>query len=54
MHALLLGPRDPGVHTVLWNRTDDAARPVPRGVYLVVLQADGSRDVRKLVLTRGR
>ena len=41
-----------GVTDVAWDGTDDAGRPVAKGVYVVALFADGVRASRKLVVTR--
>ena len=41
-----------GEHHVDWNGRDRTGRAVASGTYLVTLEADGARDVRKLMLVR--
>jgi len=38
--------------TVIWNRRDGAGRVVGSGVYYAVIEANGSRAVRKLVISK--
>jgi hypothetical protein len=40
--------REPGMHSMTWDGRDAAGRPVPGGVYLLVLRADSAATVRKL------
>jgi hypothetical protein len=41
-----------GQHRVVWNRTDRSGATVAPGVYFVRLDASGSTDVKKAVVTR--
>ena len=41
-----------GVHQVTWDGTDDAGETVSSGVYFYRLQAEGRRQIRRLVLLR--
>jgi hypothetical protein len=41
-----------GAHRVLWDRRNDAGRPVGAGIYFVRMRADGFRQVRSLALIR--
>jgi hypothetical protein len=41
-----------GHHLVAWDGTDEAGSPVPAGVYLVTLDADGVRSARKVSVIR--
>ncbi len=41
-----------GVHTSLWTGVDDRGTTVGSGVYFVVLEANGLREARKLVLQK--
>ena len=43
---------EPGFHTVSWNGTTATGRPVASGVYLVRLEGDGVRLVRRMTLLR--
>jgi hypothetical protein len=45
------GPLGPGAHLATWSRRDDHGRRVARGVYLVLLRADGASHSRKLLVT---
>jgi len=47
MGILKEGAMSPGTHSVTWN-----AKGCSSGVYLVVLEADGKRDVRKVSLVK--
>jgi len=44
--------RAPGLHHVRWDGRDGAGRRVASGVYLVILEADGARRSRKILLLR--
>ena len=52
MRELVSGSQDAGMHTVMWDGTDDAGRDVASGVYLCRMEAGEYRAVRKLVLVR--
>ena len=41
-----------GQHNAVWNCTDRSGAAVARGVYFVRLDASGSTDVKKAVVTR--
>jgi hypothetical protein len=41
--------RDPGVYRAVWDGGDEARYPMPAGVYLVRLEADGLRQNLKIV-----
>lgn len=49
---LIRGELGPGMHVVRWNGRDDSGRLASGGPYWVILEADGSRAVRKLILVR--
>ena len=44
--------QEAGSHTVSWNGTDAAGRPLASGVYLYRLRANGFNATRKMVLVR--
>jgi hypothetical protein len=46
------GRRRAGTHSVRWNGTDAAGHPVASGVYFAVMEADGAKASKRLVLTR--
>ena len=51
LRALDQSLREPGEHSVRWNRRSDAGLRVPRGTYFLRLEAAGLHaDTRKLVL----
>ena len=41
-----------GAHVVHWDGRDSEARALPNGLYLVVLEAQGRRLARRLVVVR--
>jgi flagellar hook assembly protein FlgD len=41
-----------GPHEAIWDGKDDRGGPVSSGVYFYVLDADGDRRTRKLVLLK--
>jgi flagellar hook assembly protein FlgD len=41
-----------GAHTALWNGDDDRGTPVSSGVYFYVLDVEGRRLTKKLVLLK--
>jgi tetratricopeptide (TPR) repeat protein len=50
--GLEAGWRPAGAHEARWDGRDAAGRPVPAGVYLAVLEADGRRASRKIFRLR--
>jgi hypothetical protein len=50
VRGLLDEVREPGRHTVSWNRTDDGGRQVPRGMYFLQLRSEGWSARRKLII----
>jgi hypothetical protein len=50
--GLEAGWRPAGAHEARWDGRDSAGRPVPAGVYLAVLEADGRRASRKIFRLR--
>ncbi|MBD3163476.1 MAG: hypothetical protein GF328_15340 [Candidatus Latescibacteria bacterium] len=52
VRTLVDGPARPGTRTVVWNGTDDAGRPLPAGIYVTVLEAEGTRRTGKVTLLR--
>lgn len=42
----------PGRHEVIWNGQDDHGQPVASGVYMVRMQAEGYRAMRKVMLLK--
>ncbi len=50
--GLVEGWKTTGSHRVVWQGRDAAGRPVPSGVYLVRLVADGKQRVQKVLLVR--
>lgn len=50
VRALGSGAVAPGEHVYYWDRTNSSGVRLPRGVYLVQLQADGARMAKRLVL----
>lgn len=51
IRTLMRAVQDRGIHTVTWDRKDDAGHPVPSGAYLCRLGAHGSVVSKRLVLT---
>lgn len=49
IRELTTGLRQAGLHTMVWDGTDDAGKAVGRGVYCLRLVSDGSIASRKLV-----
>jgi flagellar hook assembly protein FlgD len=41
-----------GIHTVVWDGTDDKAQNVTSGVYFFVMETSESRHVRKAILLK--
>jgi hypothetical protein len=41
-----------GAHSVIWDGRDGAGRDAVSGIYFCVLDQDGSRQTRKMVLVR--
>lgn len=41
-----------GSHAVIWDGTGDRGQTVPNGVYLALLEADGGRHARRLVMVK--
>ncbi|MDH4337488.1 MAG: T9SS type A sorting domain-containing protein [Candidatus Krumholzibacteria bacterium] len=52
VRTLVDEPQTGGVHEAIWDGRDDRAGPVSSGVYFYVLDADGKRQTRKLVLLK--
>jgi hypothetical protein len=50
VRSLVAGRGDPGVHTVTWDRRDDAGRLVGAGVYYYRLAVAGRRFVRRVAV----
>jgi len=46
------GQREPGEHFLSWDGLDDGGKVLPSGVYYLRLDADGSKAVRSVILTR--
>ena len=51
VRTLVDGPLQPGEHRVIWDGRDDGGRPVPSGLYVARLQANGWSATRKMVKT---
>ncbi len=49
---LLNGYVEAGKHSLEWNSTDNAGKPVASGIYFYALQAGQTRLVRKMVLSK--
>jgi flagellar hook assembly protein FlgD len=41
-----------GPHTRIWEGTDELGRRVASGVYILMLESDGKRDVHRAVLVQ--
>ncbi len=50
--ALADGRFDAGAHSIQWNGRDEGGKPMPGGVYMIVLKSNGFREVKKLVLIK--
>ncbi|MEW5995466.1 MAG: FlgD immunoglobulin-like domain containing protein, partial [Candidatus Zixiibacteriota bacterium] len=50
--TLVDGRLDAGAHTVSWNATDDAGRPVSSGVYFYRIQAGDFIEAKKMMLLK--
>jgi len=48
--TLVQGKRQVGKYELVWNGRDEFGVPVPSGVYLVNMRADGFVQSRKIVL----
>lgn len=52
VRTLFTGRRTAGVHSLMWDGTDDNGQPLASGIYLCRLQAGTHSAVRKMVLVR--
>ncbi|MDH5268820.1 MAG: M6 family metalloprotease domain-containing protein [Candidatus Krumholzibacteria bacterium] len=52
VRRLAQGTFDAGAHTMAWDGTDDAGRPVASGVYVYRLTADRRSQTRKMLLVK--
>ena len=52
VRTLLAEPRPAGSHELTWSGVDDAGRAVASGTYHLVLEVDGLRRVRPLLLLK--
>ncbi len=52
VRALVDGPRAAGEHRVFWDGADEAGQPVPSGIYIYRMRADGQTFTRKMVLMK--
>jgi hypothetical protein len=52
VRQLVAGQQPAGEHSAVWSGTDRSGAAVARGVYFVRLDASGSTDVKKAVVTR--
>lgn len=52
MRALTDESYDPGAYRVQWDLKDERGARVSPGVYLVIMEAPGFRDMTKLVSVR--
>ena len=43
---------EPGVHSVVWDGTDDRGQVVPSGVYFLCLESGRSRQTTRMVLLK--
>jgi hypothetical protein len=50
--ALADGSYGAGDHSLIWNATDEAGRPLASGVYFCRLEAGGISDMKKVILLR--
>ncbi|MED5316443.1 MAG: FlgD immunoglobulin-like domain containing protein [Candidatus Neomarinimicrobiota bacterium] len=44
--------KEAGFHSIRWDATNDAGKPVAAGVYLYTIQAGEFRKTRKMVLLK--
>ncbi len=52
VRTLVDEPQAGGLHEAVWDGRDDRGGPVSSGIYFCVLDADGKRNTRKLVLLK--
>jgi len=52
VRQLFSGEQHPGSYEILWNRADDAGRPVASGVYYAVARVDGQEITRQMTVLR--
>jgi len=52
VRQLVAKEQSAGQHSAIWNGTDRSGAAVARGVYFVRLDASGSAQVKKAVVTR--
>jgi uncharacterized repeat protein (TIGR01451 family) len=52
IHTLVSSKLDAGVHSIVWNGTDDKGNIVPSGTYLYTLRVNGFEQTQKLVLLK--
>jgi hypothetical protein len=50
--TLYQGHSNAGVHSILWNATDDSGSRVPSGIYFVLFQANQFSEIRKMTLLK--
>jgi flagellar hook assembly protein FlgD len=50
--TLINGLEKPGYRSVSWNGMDHSGKTVGAGMYFYVIQAEGFRQVRKMVLLK--
>jgi hypothetical protein len=52
LRALVDGETGRGLHSASWDGTDGSGKPVPSGVYLCTLEANGTHDAMRMVVVR--
>ncbi|MBN1561997.1 T9SS C-terminal target domain-containing protein, partial [candidate division KSB1 bacterium] len=52
VRTLMAGHQGAGVHSAIWNGTDDAGRAVASGLYIYHLTAGEFSDIRKMTLLK--
>jgi flagellar hook assembly protein FlgD len=52
VRRLATGTFDAGSHTVVWDGTDQAGRPVASGVYVYRLTSDRHSQIKKMMLLK--
>jgi len=52
VRQLVDGPLSAGLHTDVWDGTDDAGRPVSSGPYFYQLRSPTARETRKMILLK--
>ena len=52
VRTLVRGHRDGGMHTAVWNGTDDKGARVSSGMYFVILETGGGVQTRKISLLK--